>query len=96
MTKSANFLSVKTTFSVEDYARLYFQEIVIRHGVPMSIISDRGVQFTTKIWKSFKKGLGLKENLSTTFHLQNDGQAECTIQTLEDMLRSCVINFNSN
>ncbi|WMV25233.1 hypothetical protein MTR67_018618 [Solanum verrucosum] len=66
MTKSAYFLLVKTTFSVEDYAKLYIQEI---------------------------KGLGLKVNLSIVFHSHTNGQVERTIQTLEDMLRACVINF---
>ncbi|KAH0688918.1 hypothetical protein KY289_016276 [Solanum tuberosum] len=54
---------------------------------------DKGAQFTTQFWKSFQKGLGSKVNLSTTFHPQTDGQAKCTIQNLEDMLRSSVIDF---
>ena len=96
MTKSAHFLPVKTTHSAEDYAKLYIQEIVRLHGVPISIISDRGAQFTAQFWKSFQKGLGSKVNLSTAFHPQTDGQAERTIQTLEDMLRACVIDFKGN
>ena len=66
------------------------------HGVPLYIISDRGPQFTSHFWKSFQKGLGTQVNLSTTFHAQKDGQAEHYIQTLEDMLRSFVINFNGS
>ncbi|KAH0661922.1 hypothetical protein KY284_026853 [Solanum tuberosum] len=54
---------------------------------------DRGAQFTAQFWKSFKKGLGSKVNLSIAFHPQADGQAERTIYTLEDMLRACVIDF---
>ncbi|XP_070011738.1 uncharacterized protein [Nicotiana sylvestris] len=50
LTKSAHFLPVKTTYSAEDYASLYIKEIVRLHGVPFSIISDRGVQFTTNFW----------------------------------------------
>ncbi|WMV46948.1 hypothetical protein MTR67_040333 [Solanum verrucosum] len=96
MTKSTHFLSVKTTHSTEDYARLYIQEVVRLHGVPVSIISDRGAQFTAQFWKSFEKGLGSKVNLSTAFHPQTDGQAERTIQTLEDMLKACVIDFKGN
>ncbi|WMV46552.1 hypothetical protein MTR67_039937, partial [Solanum verrucosum] len=65
-------------------------------GVSVSIISDRGAQFTTQFWKSFQKGLGSKVNLSTDFHPQIDGQVERTIQTLEDMLRACVIDFKGN
>ncbi|KAH0776452.1 hypothetical protein KY290_007863 [Solanum tuberosum] len=96
MTKSAHFLLVKTTHSAEDYARLYIQDVVRLHGVSIFIISDRGAQFTAQFWKSFHKGLGSKVNLSTAFHPQTDGQVERTIQTLEDMLRACVIDFKGN
>ncbi|WMV18772.1 hypothetical protein MTR67_012157 [Solanum verrucosum] len=93
MTKLAHFLPVKTTHTAEDYAKLYLQEVVRLHGVLVSIISDRGAQFTTQFWKSFQKSRGSKVNLSTTFQPQKDGQEECTIQTLEDMLRDYVIDF---
>ena len=89
MTKSSCFLEVKTTYSAEDYAKLYLTEIVRLHGVPFSIISDRCPQFTAK-------GLDTQVNLSTTFHPQTDRQAKRTIQTLEDMLRSCVIDFKGS
>ena len=79
-----------------NYAKLYLTEIVRLNGVPLSIISDRGPQFTSHVWKSFHKGLGSQVNLSTAFHPQTDGQAERTIQTLEDMLRACVINFKDS
>ncbi|GKA45778.1 reverse transcriptase domain-containing protein, partial [Tanacetum coccineum] len=59
---------------MEKLARNYINEIVARHGVPMSIISD----------------------LSTTYHPQTDGQSERTIQTLEDMLKACPIDFDRN
>ena len=53
VTKSACFLAVKTTDSAEDYAKLYINEIVRLHVVPLSIISNRGPQFTSHFWKSF-------------------------------------------
>ena len=96
MTKSAHFLPIKTSYSAEDYAKLYISDMVKLHGVPLSIISDRGTQFTSHFWKSFQKGLGTKVKLSTAFHPQTDGQAERTIQTLEDMLRACVIDFQGS
>ena len=96
MTKSAHFLLVKTTYSGKDYAKLYLQEVVRLHGVPISIISDRGDEFTAQFWKSFQICLGSKVNLNTDFHPQTDGQAEHTIKTLEDMLRACVIDFKGN
>ena len=65
------------------------------HGVPVFIISNRGAQFTAKFLKSFQKGLGSKVNLSIAFHPQIDGQSH-TIQTLEDILRVCVIELKGN
>ena len=79
MTKSSRFLAVKTTYSAEDYAKLYLTGIVRLHGVPLSFMSDRGPQFTSHSWKSFQKGLGTQVNLSTTFHPQTDGQADRAI-----------------
>ena len=58
MTKSSHFLAVKTKYSAEDYAKLYLNEIVRLHGVPLSIISDIGPQFTSHFWKPFHKSLG--------------------------------------
>ncbi|WMV32364.1 hypothetical protein MTR67_025749 [Solanum verrucosum] len=63
------------------------------HGVPLSIISDRGIQFTSPFWKSFQKGLGTRLKLSMTFHPQTDGKAKRKIQNLEEMLRAYVIEF---
>ncbi|XP_055822063.1 uncharacterized protein LOC129890554 [Solanum dulcamara] len=54
----AHFLPVRTTYSAGDYARLYIKEIVRLHGVPVSIITDRGAQFTVNFWRSFQEGLG--------------------------------------
>ena len=96
LTKAAHFLPVRTTYSAEDYAKLYLKEIVRLHGIPLAIITDRGAQFTAKFWKSFQEGLGTQVKLSTAFHPQTDGQAERTIQTLEDMLRACVLDFDGS
>ncbi|KAH0652759.1 hypothetical protein KY289_030437 [Solanum tuberosum] len=96
MTKSAHFIPVKVSFSAEDYAKLYIKEIVKLNGVPLLIISEMGTQFTSHFWKAFQKGIGTKVKLSTTFNPQTDGQEECTIQTLEDMLSACVIDFKGN
>ena len=67
MTKSSRFLAVKTTYSTEDYAKIYLTEIVRLHGVPLSIIPDRGHQFTSHFWKSFHKGLSTQVNLVQHF-----------------------------
>ncbi|GJX95083.1 putative reverse transcriptase domain-containing protein [Tanacetum coccineum] len=69
-------------------ARLYLNEIVARHGVPISIISDRDSRFTSRFWQSMQEALGTWLDMITAYHPQNDGQSERTIQTLEDMLRA--------
>nr|GEU96449.1 putative reverse transcriptase domain-containing protein [Tanacetum cinerariifolium] len=63
------------------------------HGVPILIISDRDSHFTSRFWKSLQKALGTNLDMSTAYHPQTDGQSERTKQTLEDMLRACVIEF---
>ncbi|GJT52652.1 putative reverse transcriptase domain-containing protein [Tanacetum coccineum] len=78
---------------METLTRLYIKEIVPRHGVPISIISDRDSNFTSRFWQSMQRALGTQLDMSTTYHPQNDGQSERTIQTLEDMLRAGVIDF---
>ena len=93
LTKSAHFIPIVTTYTSERLAQIYIQEIVRLHGVPISIISDRGPQFTSHFWRAIQSELGTCVELSTAFHLQIDGQSEQTIQILEDMLRACVIDF---
>ena len=93
LTKSAHFLPVHTTYTMDRYAEIYVKEIVRLHGVPLSIVSDRDSRFTSSFWKSLHKALGTRLAFSTAFHPQTDGQSERTIQTLEDMLRACVLDF---
>ena len=78
---------------MEKLTRTYIREIVWLHGVPMSIISDRDSRFTSRFWQSLQHSLGTRLDMSTAYHPQTDGQSERTIQTLEDMLRACVIDF---
>ncbi|GKC32819.1 putative reverse transcriptase domain-containing protein, partial [Tanacetum coccineum] len=96
LTKSAHFLAMREDYSTEKLARLYTDEIVALHGVPVSIILDRDARFTSRLWKTFQKALGTRLDMSTTYHPQTDGQSECTIHTLEDMLRACVIDFGGS
>nr|GEU39603.1 reverse transcriptase domain-containing protein [Tanacetum cinerariifolium] len=77
-------------------ARLYLNEIVARHGVPISIILDRDSRFTSRFWQSMQEALGTRLDMSTAYHPQTDGQSERTIQTLEDMLRACVLDFGGS
>ena len=96
LTKSAHFLAVQMTFTLERFCRLYIREIVWLHGVPVSIVSDRDLRFTAHFWKSFQKVIGTWLTMSTTFHPQIDGQSERTIQVLEDMLRACVLDHKGS
>ena len=93
LTKSAYFIPIRVSYSAERIARVYIHEGVRLHGVPVSIISDRGSQFTSSFWRAFQDELGTQVDLSTAFHPQTDGQSERTIQVLEDMLCTCVLDF---
>nr|KAJ0195479.1 hypothetical protein LSAT_V11C700343970 [Lactuca sativa] len=95
LTKSAHFLPIKENFKMERLTRIYMQEIVRLHGVPVSIIFDQDSRFTSRFWQSLQKALGTKLDMSTAYHPQTDGQSERTIQTLEDMLRARVIEFGA-
>ncbi|GJY02469.1 putative reverse transcriptase domain-containing protein, partial [Tanacetum coccineum] len=70
--------------------------IVARHGVPISIISDCNSHFTSRFWQSMQEELETRLDMSTAYHPQTDGQSEHTIQTLEDMLRACVLDFGGS
>ncbi|GKD59108.1 putative reverse transcriptase domain-containing protein [Tanacetum coccineum] len=93
LTKSAHFIPIRATDSMKTLTRLYIKEIVSRHGVPISIILDHDSHFTSRFWQSLQNALGTQLDMSTTYHPETDGQGERTIQTLEDMLRACVIDF---
>ena len=93
LTKSVHFLAISETSSAEKVAEVYVREVVARHGVSTSIVSDRDVRFTSRFWKKFHEELGTILHFSTTYHPQTDGQSERTIQMLEDMLRACVMDF---
>ncbi|GKD16418.1 putative reverse transcriptase domain-containing protein [Tanacetum coccineum] len=84
LTKSIHFLPMREYYKMDRLARLYLNGIVARHGVPISIISDRDSRFTSKFWQSMQEALGIRLDMSTAYHPQTDGQSECTIQTLED------------
>ncbi|GJW14571.1 putative reverse transcriptase domain-containing protein [Tanacetum coccineum] len=96
MTKSAHFLAIREDYKMERFAKLYINEIVSRHGMPVSIISDRDSCFTSLFWQSLQKALEIQLDMSIAYHPHTDGQSERTIHTLEDMLRACAINFGGN
>ena len=91
LTKSVLFLPIKMTDPIDKLAKLYVNEVIRLHGVPISMVSDRDPRFTSRLWPCLQRALGTEVNLSTAYHPQTDGQSERTIQTLEDLLWSVKI-----
>lgn len=96
LTKSTLFLPMKIIDSVDKLARLYVNKVSRLHRVLVSIMSNQDPRFISRLWPGLQRALGTKVNLSTLFHPQMDHQFERTIQTLEDILRSCVLEFGEN
>nr|GFA09716.1 putative reverse transcriptase domain-containing protein [Tanacetum cinerariifolium] len=93
LTKSAIFTPIRDADPMDKLARIYLKEVVTRHEIPVSIISDRDPRFASNFWKSLQNALGTRLDMITTYHPETDGQGERTIQTLKDMLRACAIDF---
>ncbi|GKF39550.1 putative reverse transcriptase domain-containing protein, partial [Tanacetum coccineum] len=93
LTKSAIFTPMREIDPLDKLARIYLKEVVARHGILVSIICDCDPRFASNFWRSLQNALGTNLDMSTTYHPQIDGQSERTIQTLEDMLRACAIDF---
>jgi hypothetical protein len=96
LTKTAHFIAVHTTYSVQQYAELYMDQIVRLHGIPKNIISDRGTQFVARFWEQLHECLGTKLIRSSSYHPQTDGQTERINQILEDMLRASILHFDKS
>jgi transposase InsO family protein len=83
LTEMAHFVACKETMGAKDLADEFLLHVVWAHGLPNSIISDRGSLFTSLFWKQIMTALGTSRNLSTAFHPETDGQTERTNATLE-------------
>jgi len=92
LTKSAHFIAMNLRMSMVKLAQLYIKEVVRLHGVPSSIVSDRDPWFTSRFWQILQGALGSKLTMSSAYHPQTDGQSERTIQSLEDLLRTCILD----
>ncbi|CAN4076753.1 unnamed protein product [Withania somnifera] len=79
-TKSAHFIPTHSSYSAERPAQIYIREVVRPHGVPVSIISDRGTRFTSRFWRGVRRGLDTEVHLSTAFYPHADGRYERTIR----------------
>jgi hypothetical protein len=96
LTKTAHFLPVQTTYSTKKYAEVYLDQIIRLHGVPKTIISDRGAPFIAHFWEQLQYALGTKLIRSSAYHPQTDGQTKRVNQILEDMLRACIIHYGAS
>ena len=92
LTKTTHFLPIDLRISMQKLAQIYIDEIVRLHGVPSSIVSYRDPRFTSRFWQTLQEALGTKLRLSSAYHPQTDGQSGRTIQSLEDLLRTCVLD----
>jgi hypothetical protein len=95
LTKIAHFLPVKTDHRVIVYAQLYIARILNLHGVPKTIVSDRGPQFVFKFWEELHKSLATILLHSSAYHPQMSGQTERVNRIIEDMLRAYVLECNT-
>ncbi len=90
LTKKVHYEPVKVTIDAPGLAEVIINVVVRYHGVPKSIVTDRGWLFTSKFWSSLCYFLGIKKKLSTAFHPQTDGQTERQNSTMEAYLRAFV------
>ncbi|GJT43807.1 putative reverse transcriptase domain-containing protein [Tanacetum coccineum] len=88
--------SYKSKYYVYPGADKMYYDLRDRHGVLILIISERDSRFTSRFWQSMQEALGTRLDMSTTYHPQTNGQSKHSIQTLEDMLRACVIDFGGS
>ncbi|KAJ8382914.1 hypothetical protein SKAU_G00036920 [Synaphobranchus kaupii] len=91
--KAAHFIPLPKLPSALETAELLVVHVVRLHGIPSDIVSDRGPQFSSQVWKAFCVALGASASLSSGFHPQSNGQAERANQDLGAALR-CVTARN--
>ena len=87
LTKMSHLVPCNKTTTAPEFAQMFLDYVIRLHGIPDSIVSDRGSIFTSQFWTALSKSLGLAKRLSTAFHPQTDGQTERTNQTVEQYLR---------
>jgi transposase InsO family protein len=87
LTKMAHFVPCRESTNAKELANIFIQNIFRLHGLPKSIVSDRGVLFTSKFWKHLLSKLNINCNMSTSHRPQTDGQTEKTNLILEQYLR---------
>lgn len=88
LTRAAHFISCRESMSAPELAWLFLDRIFRYHGIPESIVSDRGSTFVSKFWKELMNLLKTEIKTSTAYHPQTNGLTERTNQTLETYLRA--------
>ena len=96
LTKSSHFIPIKLRDPMDKLDRLYVQNIVCLHGVPLAIISNKDSCFTSRFWQSIQKEMGTKLKFSAAFHPQTNCWSDRTNQILEDMLQACMLEFKGS
>uniref|UniRef100_A0A803TQ29 Gypsy retrotransposon integrase-like protein 1 n=1 Tax=Anolis carolinensis TaxID=28377 RepID=A0A803TQ29_ANOCA len=94
-TKLAHFVPCEGLPTAKETTDLFLQHVFRLHGLPKSLVTDRGSQFTSRFWKALQKLLGIDSRLSSAHHPQTDGQTERTNATLEQYLR-CYVNYQQD
>lgn len=95
LTKMVHIVPCTKTSTSLELALLFHQNIFKLHGLPTEIISDRDPRFTSNFWKELCRLLGVKQNLTSPYHPQSDGQTERMNRILEEMLRHYVSPYQT-
>ncbi|GKG02824.1 reverse transcriptase domain-containing protein [Tanacetum coccineum] len=85
LTKSAHFLPMRENDHMEKLMKLYMKEVVTRHGVHVSIFSDRDGRFTLLFWQALLKALGTRLDMSTSYHPKNDGLTRLRVRLWKEL-----------
>jgi len=95
-TRMVHLIPMNTRISARDVAQIYAKEVVRLHGIPETVVSDQDTKFNLEFWKELSKALGQRLLMSTAYHPQTDGTSECTIQTMSQILRAVVNDYQHN
>ena len=87
LSKMTHFVATTEGTLAEGLVRLFRDNVWKLHGLPESVVLDRGPQFAAELMKELNKMLRIQTKLSTAFHPQTDGQTERMNQELEQYLR---------
>ncbi len=95
LTKMVHYKPVKVTINASSFVEVILDVVVRYHGLPDSIVNDRGSVFTSKFWSLLCYFIGIKRRLSTAFYPQTDGQTKRQKSTMKAYLQAFV-NFEQN